>query len=40
MWKIEYNKQFLKELASLPTNIQSRVETIVFSDWKLIIPLI
>lgn len=32
MWKVEYTKRFLKELASLPVNIQSRIESIVFSD--------
>ena len=30
MWKVEYKKRFLKELASLPKDIQSRVELIVF----------
>ncbi|NJL89216.1 MAG: type II toxin-antitoxin system RelE/ParE family toxin [Coleofasciculaceae cyanobacterium SM2_1_6] len=32
MWKVDYTKKFLKELASLPPNIQSRVETIVFQE--------
>jgi mRNA interferase RelE/StbE len=32
MWKIEYTKRFLKELASLPKQIQNRVETIVFQE--------
>lgn len=32
MWKIEYNKKFLKELSSLPKEIQSRVELIVFNE--------
>ncbi|MFM7904885.1 MAG: type II toxin-antitoxin system RelE family toxin, partial [Microcystis sp.] len=32
MWKVEYNKRFLKELASLPKDIQSRIELIVFSE--------
>ena len=32
MWKIEYNKRFLKELASLPKEVQPRVESIVFSE--------
>ena len=32
MWKVEYTKKFLKELASLPTNIQSRIELIVFRE--------
>ncbi len=31
MWKIEYTKKFLKELASLPNDIQSRIESIVFN---------
>ena len=32
MWKIEYNERFLKELASLPKEVQPRVESIVFSE--------
>ena len=32
MWRVEYTKRFLKELASLPVNIQSRVESIVFDE--------
>ena len=32
MWKVEYNKRFLKELTSLPKDIQSRIELIVFSE--------
>ena len=32
MWKIEYNKRFLKELTSLPKEVQPRVESIVFSE--------
>lgn len=30
MWKIEYNKRFLKEFVSLPQDIQTRVSLIVF----------
>lgn len=30
MWKVEYTKKFLKELASCSLEIQSRVEPIVF----------
>ncbi len=30
MWKIEYNKRFLKDLVSLPQDIQTRVSLIVF----------
>lgn len=30
MWKVEYTKRFLKELAALPIAIQTRVEPIVF----------
>jgi mRNA interferase RelE/StbE len=30
MWTVEYTKRFLKELAALPVEIQSRVEPIVF----------
>ncbi len=32
MWKFEYSKKFLKELASLPKDIQFRVESIVFNE--------
>jgi mRNA interferase RelE/StbE len=32
MWKIEYTKRFLKELASLPREVQSRIELIVFKE--------
>ncbi|NJL51748.1 MAG: hypothetical protein HC930_05115 [Hydrococcus sp. SU_1_0] len=34
MWKVEYTRRFLKELASLPKDTQSRVESIVFSELK------
>lgn len=30
MWRVEYTKRFLKEIAALPVEIQTRVETIVF----------
>ena len=30
MWKVEYTKRFLKELVSLPKDVQLRVELIVF----------
>ncbi|NEQ18992.1 MAG: type II toxin-antitoxin system RelE/ParE family toxin [Microcoleus sp. SIO2G3] len=32
MWRVEYTKRFLKELAALPVEIQSRVEPIVFQE--------
>jgi mRNA interferase RelE/StbE len=32
MWTVEYTKRFLKELAVLPADIQSRVEPIVFKE--------
>ncbi|MCY7278793.1 MAG: type II toxin-antitoxin system RelE/ParE family toxin [Phormidesmis sp. CAN_BIN44] len=32
MWTIEYTKRFLKDLAALPTDIQERVEPIVFKE--------
>ena len=32
MWEVEYTKRFLKELASLPQDTQSRIESIVFSE--------
>ncbi len=34
MWKVEYTKRFLKELSSLPTEIQSRMESIVFEEME------
>ncbi|MBD2182510.1 type II toxin-antitoxin system RelE family toxin [Aerosakkonema funiforme] len=32
MWKVEYTRRFLKELAALPADIQNRVEPIVFQE--------
>jgi mRNA interferase RelE/StbE len=32
MWRVEYKKQFLKELSKLPADIQSKAEKIVFED--------
>jgi mRNA interferase RelE/StbE len=32
MWKVEYTKKFLKELASLPEDMQARIEPIVFQE--------
>jgi len=32
MWKVQYKKKFLKELVSLPSDLQSRIETIVFQE--------
>ena len=32
MWKVEYTKRLLKELASKPQDIQSRIESIVFNE--------
>lgn len=32
MWRVKYTKRFLKELAALPVEIQSRVEPIVFQE--------
>ncbi len=32
MWKVEYTKKFLKELAYLPQDIQARIESIVFQE--------
>lgn len=32
MWRVKYTKRFLKELAALPIEIQSRVEPIVFQE--------
>lgn len=30
MWKVEYTKRFLKELATLPAEVQNRAEPIIF----------
>lgn len=38
MWKVEYTKRFLKELASLPEKIQRKAETIVFEELKAVSP--
>jgi mRNA interferase RelE/StbE len=35
MWKFEYTKKFLKELATLPKDIQSRIEAIVFNELEI-----
>jgi mRNA interferase RelE/StbE len=32
MWRVEYTKRFLKELASLPKDVQQRAEMIVFQE--------
>lgn len=32
MWEVEYTKRFLKDLAALPAEIQTRVEPIVFQE--------
>lgn len=32
MWRVEYTKRFLKKLAALPVEIQTRVEPIVFQE--------
>lgn len=32
MWTVEYTKRFLKDLAALPSDIQARVEPIVFEE--------
>lgn len=32
MWKVEYTKRFLKELASLLQDPQSLIESIVFNE--------
>lgn len=39
MWKVEYTKRFLKELAALPAEIQNRVEPIVFQELESENPL-
>lgn len=32
MWKVEYTKRFLKDLADLPEEMQARIEPIVFQE--------
>ena len=32
MWRVEYTKRFLKDLASLPRDVQQRAEIIVFQE--------
>ncbi|MEH2088737.1 type II toxin-antitoxin system RelE family toxin [Nostoc sp.] len=32
MWQVEYTKRFLKELAALPVEVQSRLEPIIFQE--------
>ncbi|MDZ8108864.1 MAG: type II toxin-antitoxin system RelE/ParE family toxin [Nostoc sp. DedQUE12a] len=32
MWKVEYTKRFLKDLADLPEDVQARIEPIVFEE--------
>jgi mRNA interferase RelE/StbE len=32
MWRVEYTKRFLKELASFPKAVQQRAEMIVFQE--------
>ncbi len=32
MWKVEYTKKFLKELANLPQDMQAKIEPIVFQE--------
>lgn len=34
MWKVEYTKRFLKDLAALPIQVQERIEPIVFRQLK------
>ncbi|MDI6735604.1 MAG: type II toxin-antitoxin system RelE/ParE family toxin [bacterium] len=38
MWKVDYTKQFLKELATIPKAVQEKVETIVFQELKTTNP--
>jgi mRNA interferase RelE/StbE len=32
MWKVEYTKRFLKDLADLPEDVRARIEPIVFQE--------
>ncbi|MDL1979614.1 MAG: type II toxin-antitoxin system RelE/ParE family toxin [Deltaproteobacteria bacterium] len=34
MWKLEYKKRFLKELAKLPASVQAQAEKVVFEDFR------
>jgi mRNA interferase RelE/StbE len=34
MWEVDFTKRFLKELASLPSNVQTRIEIIIFHELK------
>ncbi len=34
MWQVEYTKRFLKDLASLPENVQRKAEFIVFEELR------
>ena len=34
MWEVDFTKRFLKELATLPSNVQTRIEVIVFQELK------
>lgn len=34
MWKLEYKKRFLKELAKLPASVQAQAEKFVFEDFR------
>ncbi|PSO49748.1 MAG: plasmid stabilization protein [Cyanobacteria bacterium SW_9_44_58] len=38
MWKVEYTKKIVKELASLPKEVQSRIESIVFENLECDTP--
>lgn len=37
-WEVDYTKTFLKELASLPEDVQNRAEDIVFRQLPLTNP--
>lgn len=38
MWKVDYTKRFLKELAIVPKVVQEKAETIVFQELKRGVP--
>jgi mRNA interferase RelE/StbE len=38
MWKVDYTKLFLKELAAVPKEVQEKAETIVFQELKTTNP--
>ncbi|MDI6792547.1 MAG: type II toxin-antitoxin system RelE/ParE family toxin [bacterium] len=40
MWKVDYTKRFLKELAIAPKAVQEKAEAIVFQELKVTNPFV